>query len=692
MTRTRLGLLSFCAVVLGLMALSTAGAQAEPTARWLILNSIGELKEGSTLHASLGLEAETPTLVLHAEILKIKFLLSCTGIKGVNAKLLAEGSIGESAGNVKGSKALFSGCAVDLNGVTEPACTPTDPNDGAGFIVTNPLHALLVLGVAGEKLIKVIPDEGETFATIVTGSKCPIGTSDPIIGKLLLKDCENKGSEHLVKHLLEEGPGTELFLASLTPEHKATLLGSAWASLVGEHAGLKFGGDWAEETVKETAKWLILKNEAKEGSTLHASLGLEAESPTLVLHSEILKIKVLFLCTGVKAVNATLQKEGTIAKEYNGEGKPVGSTVLFSGCTTDLNGVTEPKCVPTDPTDGAGFIVTKPGHALLVLGAAGEKLTKVLPDSTEAEPEFARIVTGSGKCAIGTSVPVIGKLFLKDCENKGEEHLVKHLLEEGPGSALFTISLTTEHKATLLGSSWAFLTEEHTGLKFGGDWAEETAKWLILKIEVKEGSTLHASLGLEIDTPTLVLHTEILKIKALFLCTGVSAINAKLLAEGSIGEAPGVVSGSKLQLSGCTTELNGVKIKECVPFDPVDGEGFIVTQPLHAVLILGSAGEKLLNLLPDVVASEPEFAKIVTGGPGSECAIGTSVAIIGKLNLKDCENKGSEHLVKHLVEEGPGTNLAAISLTTEHTVTLLGSAWASLVGEHAGLKFGGDWA
>jgi hypothetical protein len=235
-------------------------------------------------------------------------------------------------------------------------------------------------------------------------------------------------------------------------------------------------------------------------------------------------------------------------------------------------------------------------------------------------------------------------------------------------------------------------------MAFGTVGAQATvgSKWLILTLGgvVKEGSTLHASLDLATESPTLVLHTEILHIKVLFLCTGVDIVpgTAKLLAEGSIGKEAGVVSGLQVLFSGCSTDLNGVKIKECVPTDPADGEEFIVTKLLHALLVLGSAGEKLINILPDVVAAEPEFALISTGAKGSECPIGTSVPIIGKLFLKDCENKGSEHLAKHLVEEGPGTKLFAIALTAEHAATLLGSAWAFLTGEHSSLKFGGDWA
>ena len=249
MTHTKLGLLGLCAVMLGLMAFSTA-AQATTGSKWLILTSGGVLKEGSTLHASVGLEKDTSTLVLHSEILKIEVLFVCTEVKAVEAKLLANGSIGKEEGVVSGSKVLFSGCTTELNLKPAPECTPTDPTDGAGFIVTKPGHALLVLGASAEDLVKILPDviamEPE-FARIILPAPCPIGTSVPVIGKLNLKDCQGMALTHLVKHLVEEGPGSGLFTISLTAEHAAKLLGSAWAFLVNSgaevHEGLKWSGD-----------------------------------------------------------------------------------------------------------------------------------------------------------------------------------------------------------------------------------------------------------------------------------------------------------------------------------------------------------------------------------------------------------------------------------------------------------------
>ena len=142
MNRTKLGLLGLCAVVFGLMAFSTS-AQATVGAKWLILTTGRRCENWLGITSGvLALEKESATLVLHSEILKIKTLFLCTALKAVEAKLLKDGTIGKEEGVPTGSKVLFSGCTTDLGGVAAPECTPTDPVDGAGFIVTKPGHAL----------------------------------------------------------------------------------------------------------------------------------------------------------------------------------------------------------------------------------------------------------------------------------------------------------------------------------------------------------------------------------------------------------------------------------------------------------------------------------------------------------------------------------------------------------------------
>jgi hypothetical protein len=96
-----------------------------------------------------------------------------------------------------------------------------------------------------------------------------------------------------------------------------------------------------------------------------------------------------------------------------------------------------------------------------------DDLIELIPD-TGLGTTFATIRLPAA-CPIGTSVPIFDKAFLKDCENKALEDLIKHLVEEGPLGELFTISKTAEHVAKLLGSAWAFLEGEHLGLKWSGD-------------------------------------------------------------------------------------------------------------------------------------------------------------------------------------------------------------------------------
>jgi len=243
MTRSRLGLLGLCAMVLGLMAFGTAGAQAEGT--WLILNSLGQVKTGTELPATIELEKDSSVYVLHSKIVGIAVLFLCTNLKAINAKIFGSGAIGKGAGEEKESKVLFSGCTTDLNGTTAPECTPKDKTAGTGEIVTNNGHALVILHTLGDgtkdDVTKILPDEGETFAVIEMEAACPLGTKVPVIGELSLKDCENLALTHLVKHLVEPFEAlTKLWTISKTAEHVATLLGSAWAKLGGVHEGLKW--------------------------------------------------------------------------------------------------------------------------------------------------------------------------------------------------------------------------------------------------------------------------------------------------------------------------------------------------------------------------------------------------------------------------------------------------------------------
>lgn len=241
----------------------------------------------------------------------------------------------------------------------------------------------------------------------------------------------------------------------------------------------------------------------------------------------------------------------------------------------------------------------------------------------------------------------------------------------------------TRARLTLLGLCTALIGLMAFGA--GAAQAEVGAKWLLAKSDGTLVNFLEASLGLETDV-AFVMHTEIAKIKILFLCSTVSAINFVLKANGTIGE------GARIKFSGCDTDLNGPTSKPCLPLDEDNGEAdVILTNPLHGLLILHKLAsgtiDDLIKLLPDV---GNVFMRIHMS---AECAIGKLISVIGSATLKDCQGLGRTHLVKHLVEFGSEaelTKLFAISETPEHKFFILGSAWAFLTGAHSGMKFGGD--
>jgi hypothetical protein len=232
-------------MVFGLMAFGSTVAQAEVGAKWLFAEKAPNSGLVPFLLASVGLEAETLG-VLHTKIAGISVLFLCPVIEGLNIKLTTNGSIEE------GMLIDFLNCTTDLNGVGSKACEPAGGGK-AGVITTKELHGLIVLhelkpsGIKDDVLL-ILPDpvggvKSEIFATVEMGAECSIGTKVNIIGHLTLKDCQEMFLTHLVKHLLEIGPLTELWAISKTAEHVATILGSFWAFLIGAHEGLKFSGD-----------------------------------------------------------------------------------------------------------------------------------------------------------------------------------------------------------------------------------------------------------------------------------------------------------------------------------------------------------------------------------------------------------------------------------------------------------------
>lgn len=234
------GLSGLCATVLGLLAFNATVAHAESGAQWLY----AEAWPGSSLipfkEERLELESTT-NLILHTKIAGVTVLFECVWVETGIAQLLANGSIGGLSGLAKEAKFRFSHCSTHLNGILSAPCVPIDKN-GSGEILTTLVHGLITLTSSKEERVQILPDTGETLATIEMGEECAIGKKVPVIGKVFITDSEGKFLTHLARHSIEVGSPTELWAISKTAEHTAALLGRALAFLF-LGAGIKFSGD-----------------------------------------------------------------------------------------------------------------------------------------------------------------------------------------------------------------------------------------------------------------------------------------------------------------------------------------------------------------------------------------------------------------------------------------------------------------
>jgi hypothetical protein len=258
MTRSRSGLLGVCAVLLGLMVASAPTARAESGAQWLLAKTgAGGKQESVTfLPAEVSLSADT-TGVLHAKVFGVAVLIECPTATAVNVNLLQNGSVGKESnkkGEPIGAKIKFSSCKTRLNGGLATECEPN-----FGNIETTAGHGLIVLHelVSGIRhpLVQFLPDniingkgeevKSETLATIEMGSGCPIGSKLTVIGKVIIQNFIASGLSSLAySHLLEVSSLlAEAWVVSKTPEHIASLLGSALSSLPGAHLNYLFAGD-----------------------------------------------------------------------------------------------------------------------------------------------------------------------------------------------------------------------------------------------------------------------------------------------------------------------------------------------------------------------------------------------------------------------------------------------------------------
>jgi hypothetical protein len=216
----------FCGLIVVLIAATTGSAHA---GTWMVngANVTSKLlpSAGTVEVEEVGVSKER-YMTLASKILGISFEDRCTEVLLVGAKLEPEGKI------TPGSKAKFSGCKGFLEKEPSPACEPKTEGE-KGVIRTKALT-----GSLGTSELVLVPLEGEILKVYEMSKECPLGAKIPVTGQLALNDGNGILSTEKVSHLIESGNATKISVLG----NAASISGSAWLELAGEHKGLTWSG------------------------------------------------------------------------------------------------------------------------------------------------------------------------------------------------------------------------------------------------------------------------------------------------------------------------------------------------------------------------------------------------------------------------------------------------------------------
>ena len=246
--RTRLGLkvLGLCALVVGVMAIGTAGvAQAETGACWLWLvvengatKCFGENgTDGKPLEPTPILTIENAATTAATLLINNKNIeITCrTAVFSEGGQLGLNGTI--LLGRITFGK-CFTRKSTEKGLEVLGACEPTSAA-GAGTVITEKGTGLIVLHeVAGKKipLVKLSPDVGTTLAVINLGELCGAGESITVSGFLDVQDTSIE--EHKLTHLIVESALHLMTVGGVA----VTIDGSAEVKLPAPHNALLWGG------------------------------------------------------------------------------------------------------------------------------------------------------------------------------------------------------------------------------------------------------------------------------------------------------------------------------------------------------------------------------------------------------------------------------------------------------------------
>ncbi len=231
MARSRIGLrvAGLCALIFCLMGISANTAQALP--EWTYLTPGGQLLEVKDLLPELGFTVDAPMSLDLTTKGGTKVSISCKTISASAGTKLMEG------GKSTKSIAEFTGCITKLNGTTAASCEPRTGKE-KGVIRTAWLLYLVILHLGAPAILGENEFPEKALADINLGEICSIGEEIAIQGHVILRDCENKFTQHLVTHLWVTilSPPTSLGVS-------AVLNGSINTMWIGPgHVGLQWAG------------------------------------------------------------------------------------------------------------------------------------------------------------------------------------------------------------------------------------------------------------------------------------------------------------------------------------------------------------------------------------------------------------------------------------------------------------------
>jgi len=229
-----------------------------------------------------------------------------------------------------------------------------------------------------------------------------------------------------------------------------------------------------------TLTWLVL-NAPKtvsttielqgEGVNLLAELTGEKESSHIALLTELSGLRVSVVCNTFDLVGVHLGAHDTLS-----HGK-----VKFEGCNAySLTALqvemkeplgTDLGCLVKSPGANKGVVETNKGKGLLVLHNNNtEVLTRIEPAALAGETaDFATL--RFEECALTEVNPVRGVLYIKDDRGEATTHKERHLIVEGPLTALHLGNHTTMklELTKILGAAWVELKGAHDGLEWSAN-------------------------------------------------------------------------------------------------------------------------------------------------------------------------------------------------------------------------------